>query len=172
MGSQDVFGISLSSQTMEELLEEIASRRLPRGSGTRAVYTMNLDHVVKLRRNESFRRAYGAASVVTADGTPIFAYARLRGAQISKITGADIFARLMLRLDPAVQRCFFVLSRDDLGRAMVEHLVKRGFSRERIAYSVPPFGFEKDQSASDALAEEIAEFAPTHLFFCVGAPKS
>lgn len=172
MGSQDVFGVSLSSQTMEELLEEIASRRPQKGCGPRMVFTMNLDHVVKLRRNERFRRAYGEADVVTADGTPILVYARLRGAEITKITGSDLFAQLVPRLKPERHRCFFVLSGDELGRGMVEHLVKRGFLREQLAYSAPPLGFEKDRTVSDALAERIARFAPTHLFFCVGAPKS
>jgi N-acetylglucosaminyldiphosphoundecaprenol N-acetyl-beta-D-mannosaminyltransferase len=172
MGTQNVFGVSLSQHTMEELIEEVSSRRVPPGSGPRMIVTMNLDHVVKLRRDRRFRRAYRKADVVTADGAPIFAYARLRGARISKITGSDLFARLVPRLKPERHRCFFVLSSHELGHAMAEHLVKSGFARDQVAYSVPPFGFEKDCAASDALAEQIGAFAPTHLFFCVGAPKS
>jgi N-acetylglucosaminyldiphosphoundecaprenol N-acetyl-beta-D-mannosaminyltransferase len=172
MGTQNVFGVSLSQHTMEELVEEISSRPLSPGNGPRMIVTMNLDHVVKLRKNRRFRRAYRKADVVTADGAPIFAYARLRGARISKITGSDLFARLVPRLNPERQRCFFVLSKEEVGRDMVAHLMKKGFARGQLDYCVPPFGFEEDRDASDRLAERIAQFAPTHLFFCVGAPKS
>ena len=40
------------------------------------VFTMNLDHLVKLRRNEKFREAYRNADIVTADGAPVAWLAR------------------------------------------------------------------------------------------------
>ena len=35
------------------------------------VFTLNLDHVVKMRKSATFRAAYGRAGLVTADGFPI-----------------------------------------------------------------------------------------------------
>ena len=172
MGSQNVFGVSFATQTMEELLDELTCGVRPAGSGPRMVFTMNLDHVVTLRRDERFRHAYERADVVTADGMPVLVYARLRGAQVSKIAGSDLFAQLMPRLDQWRHRCYFVLSRKELGEAMMRHMRARGFPAHRLGYSVPPFGFERSGAASAALAARIAAFAPTHLFFCVGAPKS
>ena len=35
-------------------------------------FTLNLDHLVKLRSDEDFRRAYDKARFVTADGVPAY----------------------------------------------------------------------------------------------------
>ena len=172
MGTQQIFGISLSNDTMEQLVERISSRPIPHGGGPRMIFTMNLDHVVTLRSSEPFRRAYKDAMIVTADGAPIFAYAKLRGARVSRITGADLFARLLPRLDPRSHRCFFVPSEARHGDGLTTRLRQMGFADDQLGYRAPPFGFERDEAASSALADDIAAFAPTHLFFCLGAPKS
>jgi N-acetylglucosaminyldiphosphoundecaprenol N-acetyl-beta-D-mannosaminyltransferase len=172
MGTQEIFGVPLAQETLEQLADRIASRPLLPGSGPQLIFTMNLDHVVTLRRSERFRRAYRGAGVVTADGAPVVAYARLRGARVSRITGADLFARVLPRLDPERHRCFFVLSQARHGEALTARLRRRGFAPDRLAYRVPDFGFERDEAASSALAGSIADFVPTHLFFCLGAPKS
>jgi N-acetylglucosaminyldiphosphoundecaprenol N-acetyl-beta-D-mannosaminyltransferase len=171
MGTQQVFGVALTPATMEQLLDDV-SQTVPVGSGPNMVFTINLDHVVKLRHDEQFRTAYSQARVVTADGAPVVAYARFRGAQVSRITGADLFAALMSRLDAQNNRCFFVLSNEALGEAICGHLRGRGFAPGSVAYAAPPLGFDDEHDASAAVARQIAEFRPTHLFFCLGAPKS
>jgi UDP-N-acetyl-D-mannosaminuronic acid transferase (WecB/TagA/CpsF family) len=35
------------------------------------VFTLNLDHLVKMRKNAMFRQAYTRAGLITADGFPI-----------------------------------------------------------------------------------------------------
>lgn len=169
---QEFFGVSLSPCSMEQLVESVSRRRVPEGHGPNMIFTINLDHVVKLRKDEKFRRAYGHASVVTADGTPVYLYAQLRGAQISHVAGADLFVRLMDSLAHARHRCFFVVSENALGQALIERLAKNGFRRDQLAFSAPPPQFEENHVASSGLAEAIAAFRPTHLFFCLGAPKS
>ncbi len=54
------------------------------------VATANVDHVVKLAKDEKFRGAYGRSWVNTADGWPVYLYARLRGVPVYRVTGADI----------------------------------------------------------------------------------
>jgi len=48
--------------------------------------------------------------------------------------------------------------------------MERGF--DEVATIIPPFGFEQDVDYSSNLAKTIARHGTTHLFFCVGAPKS
>jgi N-acetylglucosaminyldiphosphoundecaprenol N-acetyl-beta-D-mannosaminyltransferase len=169
---QECLGVSIAPGSMEQLVERMSSHGVAPGNGPYMVFTANLDHVVKLRSDDQFRSAYRKASVVTADGMPVYAYARMRGANISRIPGSDLFVKLMGRLDPDRHRCFFVLSSADLGQAMVANLASRGFARDRLGYAAPRFGFDRDAAACEALAESIAQFRPTHLFMCVGSPKS
>ena len=51
--------------------------------------TLNLDHLVKLREDESFRQAYARHDLVTADGNPIVWLSRLSGTPVYLTTGSD-----------------------------------------------------------------------------------
>ena len=70
------------------LLAEI-TRRLRNGQGF-ALATINLDHLVKLRQDESFRDAYAAQDLVVADGNPIVWLSRLASHPVGLVTGSDL----------------------------------------------------------------------------------
>lgn len=59
-----------------------------------SVFTLNLDHIVKLRRNGAFRAAYDRARIVLADGFPIVLSGRLQGRHVTRTTGADLIEPL------------------------------------------------------------------------------
>jgi len=88
------------------------------------------------------------------------------------VTGADLFAAVMAKLDPAVHRVFFVANSERTGEGIRLWLRGRGFPDDRIGICVPPFGFERDKDYSDGLAKRILRHQATHLFMGVGAPKS
>ena len=54
------------------------------------VCTVNLDHLVKRRRDPGFFRAYQKAEIACADGFPIAALARLDGVAIKRAAGSDL----------------------------------------------------------------------------------
>ena len=166
-------GLNFSSLSTSGVVDLLASRALRAGEGVRMVLTANVDHVVQVSRNRAFRDAYRSAFLVTADGMPVYLYARLRGAAApSRVTGADIFAELAPRLSPDRHRLFFVVASEEVGRQMLERLSLQGFSPDQVRLVSPPRGFEKDAAYSAQLAAEIRNHATTHLFFGVGAPKS
>lgn len=167
-----VFGIDFSPHSSDQLLAALARPAAPH-VGARAVVTANLDHVVTLARNEDFRSAYASAWAVTADGMPVYLYARLRGVPVpARVTGSDLFADLMQMLAPEAHRCFFVASSQLTADRLAAYLDARGFPPDAVATVVPPFGFDSDAAYSADLARRISEHRPTHLFFGVGAPKS
>ena len=59
-----------------------------------AAFTLNLDHLVKLRSSAVFRNAYMHARFVTADGAPVARLARRQDARIERTTGADLIVPL------------------------------------------------------------------------------
>lgn len=168
-----VFGIEFSPLTQSELVSEMAGRKVPQGTGPRMIVTANLDHIAHLTENSEFRAAYGNAWVVTADGMPVFAYVKLRGAASpARVPGSDLVAELLPALSPVTDRVFFVASTWQTGRRLQAFLVAKGFQRAQVVFVVPPLGFEKNALFSDYLAARIRSHDTTHLFFGIGAPKS
>lgn len=168
-----LFGLEFSDKSMGELAAEMLSSSIPQGQGPRLVFTANVDHIVQMRRRPEFRAAYNRAWVRTIDGFPVHVLAKIEGSRaIPRVTGSDLFAALMQGLDPLSHRCFFVVNSAATADGMINYLLSQGFHRDSIQTCVPQYGFERDMSVSDALAERIRSHRTTHLFVGVGAPKS
>jgi N-acetylglucosaminyldiphosphoundecaprenol N-acetyl-beta-D-mannosaminyltransferase len=169
----EVFGIDFSAQDKDQLVELLTRKPVPAGSGLAMVVTANIDHVVNLLRDAQFRTAYGTAKVATADGFPVAVYAKLRGVDLpGRVAGPDLFAAMMPALVPGRHRPFFVVSREGTGAKLRDYLVCRGFAPEDVGIVCPPFGFERDQAFSQALAWQVRAHGTTHLVMGVGSPKS
>ncbi len=61
-----------------------------------AVYTPNVDHVVKAESNDAFRSAYDDVSLSLADGMPLVWVSRLLGCRLpERVAGSDILIPLL-----------------------------------------------------------------------------
>ena len=170
--SRMVFGLSISPLIQEELVRELLAPPSTT-SGARLVVTVNLDHVVTLRTDARFRRAYADAWRITVDGAPVYLYARAAGLPLrERVTGSDLFAELVERWDPDEHRLFMLVCNDEAAVRMTQILAQRGFDEQSLTIEVPPFGFESDAAYSKALAARIKAKRSTHLIMGVGAPKS
>jgi N-acetylglucosaminyldiphosphoundecaprenol N-acetyl-beta-D-mannosaminyltransferase len=168
--NNQVFGIRLSTLTKSEIVDRLLAAPSP-GMGVRLVATANLAHIVTLRKDRAFRDSYSRAWLVTADGAPIFAYARLVGLPIpERVTGVDLVDMLADRLSPEHHRLFFVASTALVAGCIAAKFIARGFRRDQIACAVPPRGFEQSLAEADALAELVKRHKPTHLIIGIGAP--
>ncbi len=138
-----------------------------------SVVTLNLDHLVKLRTSEAFRRAYRAARFVTADGAPIVHLARAQGGDgIERTTGADLvlpLAEEAARRNLAVY--LFGSSAEVLGKAGAR-LAANTDGRLSIAGSeAPAMGFDPASDAADAALDRIVASGARICFLALGAPK-
>ena len=168
-----VFGVAFTDRSLVQIAEDVTVAPPPRNGGLQLIVTMNLDHVVTLRRNASFRSAYRGANLVTADGFPVYLYARWRGAKLAgRVTGSDMFPEIMHRLTPGRHRPFLVAASEQTRGLLERYLGEMGFRTDQFEVVVPAFGFETDVAASNALLERIERLRPTHIFMGVGAPKS
>lgn len=74
-----------------------------------AVFTANVDHVVRLRRDAAFRAAYAAADLRVADGMPLVWASRLLGPRLpGRVAGADLVLPLARRAAARGWRVFLV----------------------------------------------------------------
>lgn len=166
-----VFGIRLSTLAKNDIVDRLLAEPQP-GMGLRLVATANLNHVVMLRKDQAFRESYNRAWLVTADGAPIFAYARLLGLPIpERVTGVDLVNALAARLSPERHRPFFVTSTEQVAERIQAKFLDRGFQREQIACAVPRLGFEQSPDEAGAMMEQVKRHRPTHLIIGIGAPQ-
>ena len=63
----NIAGIEIDNLSMREAIVHV--ERLMSEKQSHYVVTPNVDHIVKLQRDEEFRRIYREASLVLADGT-------------------------------------------------------------------------------------------------------
>lgn len=168
-----VFGLTFSASGEAEIARTITDGDVPRGRGPRIVVTANLDHVVTMSHSAALRQAYDRAWVVTADGMPVYLYAKLRGLPVpARVTGSDLCRRILGDVAPERHRLFFIVGSAETAAAIRAEMERRGFAPERLVFRVPPFGFEKNESYTRDLANGIRRHATTHLFLGVGSPKS
>lgn len=144
---------------------------LARGQGF-AVATLNLDHVVKLRRNPTFRAAYQAHSHVVADGNPIVWMARLSGRRdVTLVPGSELIAPVAAMAARLGVPLAFLGSTEPVLRAAAERLQADHPGLKVVACLAPPYGFDPESAAADALIDQVAASGARICLLALGAPK-
>lgn len=168
--STRLFGLTFVGDSPAEILAAVEARRSDR---PRQIVTANVDHVVTLSENAGFREAYAGAAARTLDGMPLVWLSRLRAApRLARVTGHDLLAVVLERPAPDDERVFLVSPSLDAALTVAQRLAAGGMSPGRIAFDVPPHGFERDEATSRDLAARIRAHGTTLLIMGVGAPKS
>ncbi len=164
-----VEGVKVNCISMQETTANIiADAKQDRPFG---VFTLNLDHIVKLRRDREFRSAYRKARYVTADGFPIVWAGRLRGTRAERVTGSDLIEPLCEAAAEAGLPIFLFGSTFKSLSGASQHLTKRYPGLEIAGIASPEQGFDpKSQSAVD-YAKMIADSGAKICFVGLGAPK-
>ena len=161
--------IAVNVTSRDELLADIEDR-FAAGRGF-SVATLNLDHVVKLRRLSAFREAYERHTHVTADGNPIVWLSRLAGQRISLVPGSELVdpvADMAASMDVPV--AFFGSSEDSLAKAE-QVLTTRYPGLRVVARIAPPMGFDPTGPQADAAIEALKAAGARLVFLALGAPK-
>ena len=152
------------------LLDEIA-RCLQAHEGF-AIATLNLDHCVKMRRDPAFFRAYAAHSHVVADGNPIVWLSRLEGrGDVALVPGSELImpiAALAARLGAPLA---FLGSTETVLQAAAAQLKQDHPGLEVAACLAPPYGFDPESAAADALLDQVAASGARICLLALGAPK-
>jgi exopolysaccharide biosynthesis WecB/TagA/CpsF family protein len=164
----DGWPITLPNQT--EALEAIV--RSGTAGESFAVFTLNLDHLVKLRRNKAFQNAYRCAQFVTADGAPVARLARRQGPPVERTTGAD----LVLPLADACARhrlpvFLFGTTPGVLAIAGQKLSEYAGSELDIVGSLSPPKDFDPEGPAADAALARIAQSGARICYVALGAPK-
>ena len=152
------------------LMQDIG-QRLDQGKGF-TVATINLDHVVKLARDPSFRDAYAAHSHVTADGNPIVWLTRLAGQTGVALTPGSELIEPVARLAAEKAAPIALLGASEASLdAAADALMKRVPSIGVALKLSPEMGFDPTGPAAEAAIARIGESGAKVVFLALGAPK-
>lgn len=161
--------IEVNAPDRAALMAEL-ERRMAAGEGF-ALATLNLDHLVKLRRDPAFRAAYAAQDLVTADGRPVVALSRLAGRRAELVTGSDSLepiCRIAARLDVGVA---FVGSTPDALDAAA-HALSRKIPGLRIVLRHAPSGaFDPEGDEAARILEALERSGAGLCILALGAPR-
>ena len=163
-------GCGINTADLESAIRTIIARA--KSGEPFTVFTLNLDHVVKLRRNAAFRNAYANAGVVTADGAPVAWLARFQNAKIQRATGADLLMPLAEAAAEARLPVFlFGSSADVMARAGRDLGERTEGLIDIVGTMAPSDSFDPNGSEADAALLRIQESGAKLVFVALGAPK-
>ncbi|MEL6208060.1 MAG: WecB/TagA/CpsF family glycosyltransferase [Pseudomonadota bacterium] len=151
-------------------LLDACEAKLRTGDGF-AIATLNLDHVVKLKRDQAFRDAYNSHSHVTADGHPIVWIERIAGRTVHRVTGADLVLPLAVRAARVSVPIALLGSTEASLAAAARFLKARIPTLEISLVSAPPMEFDPGATEAERLIETIRDSGARLCFIALGAPK-
>ncbi len=161
--------IRLNMPDQPSLMAEVA-RRFAQGEGF-ALATLNLDHLVKLREDATFRAAYAAQDLVVADGNPIVWLSRIACHPVSLVPGSDLvlpLCRLAARQGVPVA---LVGSTQPALDAAAERLRAEVPGLTIASQIAPPMGFDPESPAAGDLLCQVRDSGARLAFLALGAPK-
>lgn len=161
--------VDITIESLQKTLETI-SGHLSRGEGF-SLATVNLDHLVKLRKDAKFRAAYAGQTHIVADGRPIVWLSRMAGRPVHLTPGSEL-------IDPICAQAARSGTPVALYGASPE-TIDGASSRLKALHpglnvvftEAPPYGVDPDGHEVAAALERVRDSGARLCFLALGAPK-
>jgi exopolysaccharide biosynthesis WecB/TagA/CpsF family protein/anti-anti-sigma factor len=164
MNRVEILNLRLDNLSMTEFLRKLESG---------IVFTPNIDHFVKLQKDEDFIWAYNMADYKVCDSQLIVHLSRLLGTPIKeRISGSDLFPAFCQYHKYNQDIKIFLLGAAEGVALKAKAKINAKIGREIIidAHS-PSFGFEKNEEECQKIIDKINHSGATVLAVGVGSPK-
>lgn len=137
------------------------------------VFTPNVDHLMKLQKDDDFLNAYSKADYRVCDSQVLMFASKFLGTPIkAKISGSDLFPLFCDHHRNNERVKIFLLGGAEGVAARARHRINARIGREIIVQAhSPSFGFEKNEAECDAIIERIRNSTANVLVVGLGAPK-
>jgi len=131
------------------------------------VVTPNVDHLIRLHEDASFRALYAGAAYRLNDSRFLSHLLRARRITLPVCTGSDLSAKLFGKVIAPDDRVVLVGGSDAQAREIVERYGLRG-----LVHHNPPMGFIHDPEAVEACLRFVEAHSPFRFcFIAVGSPQ-
>jgi len=138
------------------------------------VVTPNIDHLIKLQKDEEFYDVYKKADYVVCDSKLIQIASKFLGTPIvEKISGSDLFPAFYNYHKSNEEVKIFLLGSANqvIVDKAIENINKKIKRKIVIGGVSPSFGFEKNEKECQEIVKHINKSGATVLAIGVGAPK-
>jgi len=135
------------------------------------VFTLNLDHVVKMRKDALFRRAYRRAGLITADGFPIVLACSIQGKRVSRVAGSDLIAPISAEAARSGKAIYLFGSNLQVLNKASRLLHDRNAGLRIAGVLAPPQGFDPTSEDARRCIAAIGDSEADLCFVALGAPK-
>lgn len=162
-----ILNLDIHNWTMEEFLSQLEEG---------VVVTPNIDHYIKLQKDEAFYQCYKQADHIVCDSRIIQLLSRFlypKAGVKEQIAGSDLFpAYCQLHSKNTDNVKVFLLGGTEESVLIAKDAINKKAESNIVvdAYS-PPFGFEHDDVEGEKIISLIKESNATALAVGVGAPK-
>lgn len=156
--------------TMDEAIDEIdklIQRKIPS-----YVVTPNVDHIVKLEKDEEFKDVYKNADLILTDGMPLVWISKLKGSPIKeKVSGSDLFPKICELASNKDYSVFLLGAAEGVADKAAENLKNKYKGLNIVGTYSPSYGFEKKSDEIEKIINIINDCKPDILAVGLGAPK-
>lgn len=161
--------IEVTHASRTALLSDVANL-MRRGEGF-ALATINLDHLVKLRRDAAFLGAYARQDMVVADGNPIVWLSGLAKKPVDLMPGSDLVLPLCRLAAEAGLPVSMLGATEAALEGASAHLAREIPGYQKGLLVAPPMGFDPEGQAARAALEDLNALGPGLCLIALGAPK-
>ena len=160
----------IDNLTMSETLNEID--KLIQKKICSYVVTPNVDHIVRLEKDEELQKVYKNASLILTDGKPMIWISKWYKTPIKeKISGSDLFPRVCQLAANKNYTMYLLGAAEGVADTAARNLMKKYPGLNIVGTYSPPFGFEKNEQEMNKIKAQIQDVHPDILIVGLGCPK-
>lgn len=161
-----LMGLELDNLSMAETLACV--EELIRSPGVHQHVVVNVNKIIKSRRDPKLQAIINGSSLINADGMPVVWASRLFGKALKeRVAGIDLFVELLKRSSQAGYRVYFLGAREDVLTDLVE-VVRRRFLGIQIAGRHNGYWAPEEEAG---VIEHIRTAKPDIVFVAMPSPK-
>jgi exopolysaccharide biosynthesis WecB/TagA/CpsF family protein len=162
--------IEIDNLTMSEAIGEIDKLVINRKPSY--VVTPNVDHIVKLEKDEEFKEVYKNADLILTDGMPLIWISKMKSTPIKeKVSGSDLFPKVCELAAKKSYNMFLLGAAEGVATKAAENLKEKFNGLDIVGTYSPSYGFEKKEDEIEKIIKIINEVKPDILAVGLGAPK-
>jgi len=166
MNRINFWGFPVDNLSLEEALQQIEG--FIRTGKPHQHVAINVDKIIKMRKDPQFRKTIAGCDLVTIDGQPLIWASRLLGRPIKeRFGGLDIMNGLIPRAADKGYRVYFLGAREEVVKIVVGHYEAKFPSLRIVGWHN---GYWKTKR-EERIVREIKNAKPDILFVAISSPK-